>query len=801
MFYRRTANHKINLNDDFYEWEMHIFFDDAMTLNDDKQLEPNKYVKFLCTSVRDEGRKWYKKFWGKGREHPQKCQTPYGGRLVWSLPGGTQIICHLKDKQKIRHKKRWSQCMYMYYFLGYQLRDNLQLTDKQKELRSANTYLLALDGDVDFRPDAILKLVDLMKRDPRLGASCGRIHPTGGGYIQWYQKFEYAIGHWMQKSTEHILGCVLCSPGCFSLFRGAAVMDKNVMRTYTTVSTEARHYVQYDQGEDRWLCTLLLQQGWRVEYSAASDSFTACPEGFAEFYNQRRRWTPSTIANIADLLSNSDRVLKNNDDISYFFILYQIMMLVGTILGPGSIFIVLSGGLEVVGLSTTLAFVLNLVPITAFIVICFFDKSKGHKNTLTAAQLLSVLYVLLMIAVTVGMLITIVEDHGRSPTAFSFFLVIFCWVFPAVLHPQEFGCLPNAFIYWLTIPSMYLLLMIYSVFNLNDVSWGTREDAPKKLTEEEQKKKADEEEKKKSWWESITGKNSKLAFWRREGMHREVNMKLDQLDTKLEMRLNRLELALRREGYDVAQEARGAETQEQQLSVVPQTREATGKEEEARQKEKAQNSPKIPDALHRLTGWIKDEDLGRGEEISLDPRENQFWEGLIKEYLMPEKKKTDEEAEAVQNKLLEMRNQMVFSFLMINSIWIVTMFLMQQYKDVLGIKWKFTATVTSMEWNLDDEIIFLTYDYDKLEPIGLFFIFWFIGILFIQLIGMIMHRILTLGHIVSSTSVREVVRNWFRDDKDVDGEDVLKDHGVNMIKGLVNSAMVRARVNKRVMAL
>ena len=34
----------------------------------------------------------------------------------------------------------------------------------------------------------------------------------------------------------------------------------------------------------RWLCTLLLQRGWRVEYSAASDSFTACPEGFKVRY-------------------------------------------------------------------------------------------------------------------------------------------------------------------------------------------------------------------------------------------------------------------------------------------------------------------------------------------------------------------------------------------------------------------------------------------------------------------------------------------------------------------------------------
>ena len=53
--------------------------------------------------------------------------------------------------------------------------------------------------------------------------------------MQWYQKFEYAIGHWLQKATEHVLGCVLCSPGCFSLFRGWAVMDDNVMRTYTTL--------------------------------------------------------------------------------------------------------------------------------------------------------------------------------------------------------------------------------------------------------------------------------------------------------------------------------------------------------------------------------------------------------------------------------------------------------------------------------------------------------------------------------------------------------------------------------------
>jgi chitin synthase len=36
----------------------------------------------------------------------------------------------------------------------------------------------------------------------------------------------------------------------------------------------------FSKGEDRWLCTLLLQEGYRVEYCAASDALTYAPETF-----------------------------------------------------------------------------------------------------------------------------------------------------------------------------------------------------------------------------------------------------------------------------------------------------------------------------------------------------------------------------------------------------------------------------------------------------------------------------------------------------------------------------------------
>lgn len=52
---------------------------------------------------------------------PKKCKTPYGGRISYILPGKNKLTVHLKDKYKIRHRKRWSQVMYLYYLLGYRL--------------------------------------------------------------------------------------------------------------------------------------------------------------------------------------------------------------------------------------------------------------------------------------------------------------------------------------------------------------------------------------------------------------------------------------------------------------------------------------------------------------------------------------------------------------------------------------------------------------------------------------------------------------------------------------------------------
>jgi hypothetical protein len=72
------------------------------------------------------------------------------------------------------------QVMYMYYLLGHRLME-LPISVDRKEVMAENTYLLTLDGDIDFQPLAVQLLVDLMKKNRNLGAACGRIHPVGSG--------------------------------------------------------------------------------------------------------------------------------------------------------------------------------------------------------------------------------------------------------------------------------------------------------------------------------------------------------------------------------------------------------------------------------------------------------------------------------------------------------------------------------------------------------------------------------------------------------------------------------------------
>ena len=73
------------------------------------------------------------------------------------------------------------------------------------------------------------------------------------------------------------------------------------------------------------------------------------------------------MANIYDLLMDYKATVKINDNISLSYISYQFMLMFGTLIGPGMIFLMLVGAcVAAFGIGNWTSFFCNLVPIVFY---------------------------------------------------------------------------------------------------------------------------------------------------------------------------------------------------------------------------------------------------------------------------------------------------------------------------------------------------------------------------------------------------------------------------------------------------
>ncbi|GAB1605228.1 chitin synthase chs-1 [Argonauta hians] len=721
-----------------YELEIHIIFDDSWETDANHNRVPNGFVRQFVELIPEAAESVAKGF--IRLNDFKKVSTPYGGRLELVMPGDTHMVIHLKDKDKIRHKKRWSQVMYMYYLLGYKMfgdrgsdseicigadgpglkkrktkgHSNASILNHLSDddfKRIEKTFILTLDGDVDFKPNSVKLLIDRMQKNSQVGAVCGRIHPVGTGPMVWYQQFEYAVGHWLQKAAEHVFGCVLCCPGCFSLFRASAIMDDNVIRAYTRKAVRARDFIQYEQGEDRWLCTLLLQQGYKIDYCAGADAYTFAPESFHDFFIQRRRWAPSTIANIMDLLSTWKITVSLNDNISVLFILYQFILMISSILAPATVVLMIAGSYSaVLKLSMWKSFALSVVPVILFIAVCL--KAKTNTQIMFAAFMTSI-YTVVMVIVTVGTLVNILEEDLISPNVVFLAGLGVIFSICGLLHPREIVCLIHGVLYFLTVPSSFIFLTVYFLCNLNNVSWGTREN-PKTSEDEETNTNKKTDDKQKTMF-SLFNLNSLKPI-------------LEDLKKFL---------------YDIlGKKPSDSNTSRGNVTVID-----VESQKPATQLQSIQAGVKVirtraaDDFSHLKIDpffWRKLPYLGEGEECCVDEDEVKFWNYMLRKYLHP-LKEDKEEKERIKRDLITTRNNIVFGYFLLNLLWSVAVMQLQTMKHEL----------------LPFFIL------KKYEPISVIFLTVFGLVLVFQFIGMCMHRWGTFLHLMSTTHImsNEVEKN------------------------------------------
>lgn len=346
-----------------------------------------------------------------GYESLKKSRTPYGYRISLNIgPGKLQLPfnIHFKDRNLVKPKKRWSQIMYMNYVVNYNV--------KKRSLDPDNTFILTTDADIDFSANSAIVLLDMLATDKNVAAVCARTHPRGTGPLYWYQIFDYAIGHWFQKPAEHIMGSVLCAPGCFSVYRCSALAK--ILKEYSSEVEGAVDFLKKDMGEDRWMCTLLIKQGLRLEYCAISENHTYCPIEFSEFYKQRRRWIPSTVANLMTLISESKAITNKNDSISILFILYQILIMFSTAISPATVILIITAGIEDYNFAPSPLITISILLLVciAYGIVCLYASPKTQ---LDIAKILSICFGILMLVVVIGIFKNVVDEFVPSEDEIS----------------------------------------------------------------------------------------------------------------------------------------------------------------------------------------------------------------------------------------------------------------------------------------------------------------------------------------------------------------------------------------------
>ncbi|CAC5365455.1 CHS1 [Mytilus coruscus] len=433
----------------------------------------------------------------------------------------------------------------------------------------------------------------------------------------------------------------------------------------------------------------------KIEYTAESDAYTFVPEGFYKFYNQRRRWTPSTIANILDLLISWKEITEENNNISVLYICYHLCLFVSTLLTPGTIFMLIVGAIIVSfqWIHTLIILILNIIPVSVFMLMCVYASTQKQ---LKFAAILSCIYGIVMLIGLIGVVRDAVDIGFCSITTIFIIFETGVFIISAILHPKEFLCIIPGLIYFFAIPSMSMLMFLYAIGNLHDVSWGTRETKSESFIRKSQ----EEMEKEKGYFCSF-GKFCTCMFCPTNNY------------TKSDFILSILnKWKYLKDDLDVNQG--NAETE-------------THREQDPEE-----------------SSYVEVNDYADRGSVQTDEQENKWWIQTIKSHLKPfhkdpaKKRKYLQEKKIIEKKLIDMRNQVCLFVYMLNAFLITLIYTLTQV-DV------FTGSLS----------IFVDCRGNQIEivPIAVLFIVVFGFLLLIQFICMIVHRFTTLVNIAAKTQI------------------------------------------------
>lgn len=156
---------------------------------------------------------------------------------------------------------------------------------------SSHDIIVTVDSDSTVSPDALRKLVAPF-RDPATGAVAGNImiKNSDDGIYPKLMAVSLMFGFEMIRSSQSIIGFVMCTPGALSAYRKKAcidTLDKWLNQRFLGAAATV--------GEDRALSSMILRNGYKVIYQRDAIAHTCMPTTFKGFINTLLRWARGDV--------------------------------------------------------------------------------------------------------------------------------------------------------------------------------------------------------------------------------------------------------------------------------------------------------------------------------------------------------------------------------------------------------------------------------------------------------------------------------------------------------------------------
>ncbi|KIJ18824.1 chitin synthase [Paxillus involutus ATCC 200175] len=367
--------------------------------------------------------------------------------------------------------------------------------------------------DVGTRPgnNSIYRLWKTFDVNSNVGGACGEIAAYKGKNWKYLlnplvaaQNFEYKLSNILDKPTESMFGYISVLPGAFSAYRYIALQnDKDGQGPLASYfKGEVLHGRDTDiftsnmyLAEDRILCFELIAKAnsnWVLKYVKGAIGETDVPESLPEFISQRRRWLNGSFFAAVYAIAHVGQIMRSGHSpwrkVTLFMeTVYNCINMVFSWFGIGNFylfFVVLSSSLEdkSFGLSNIQYFNAIVQYFLASIIIACFLMSMGnkpkaaHRKYKLASIFLAVLMVYLIIAsVLCG--IAAASQSGGGVVLLSVVVTYGVYVLSSLLAFDPWHLVTSFVQYLLLTPTYVCILSIYAYSNLDDISWGTKQDA------------------------------------------------------------------------------------------------------------------------------------------------------------------------------------------------------------------------------------------------------------------------------------------------------------------------------------